>query len=290
LARPDLAGTACEPIGEGWAFRAYRAGDCVLRIPKHTKDVDTLPAEARVMAELAPVLPLPISAITLHEGGPNGLAFTSHHFVPGVKVALLNRPLASGAAEALGHFLRALHGFPGDRAVACGVTYHDGVAWRAARTQLYEATIRRCFPLVSCEARAYIASTFETYLNNAANFDFDPILLHGDIDDRNVLADPDTGELTGVVDFGDMVIGDAALDFTGPLVGDLSKSALAGQAEGLSRGYGESLAPMLERARFYEFCWPLFHLLEGQQTNDPEFVEDGIRMINAKVPFGQRCD
>src|SRR4051812_304686 len=57
IARPDLAGTACEALGEGWAFRAYRAGDCVLRIPKHTKDLGTLPAEARVVAKLEPVLP-----------------------------------------------------------------------------------------------------------------------------------------------------------------------------------------------------------------------------------------
>ena len=143
---------------------------------------------------------------------------------------------------------------------------------------------------MSCEVRVHIERTFEAYLQDDANFAFRPALVHNDIDERNVLADPATGELTGVIDFGDVVIGDPAIDFTGPLVGDLSKGGLAGQAGALERGYSESLAPIIARCRFYEFCWPLFHLLHGLHTEDPAFIEDGIRMLNARVPQGIRCD
>jgi aminoglycoside 2''-phosphotransferase len=286
--RPDLAGMACTPLDHGWAYRAYLAGDCVLRFPKKAQYAKTLPAEARLLPVLAPSLPLPISVIALHDDGPNGLPFTSHRFVPGVKAMELGRPLTSGAAEALGRFLRALHDFPTDRALDCGVGYNDGVLWREERAQLYEVTIRRCFPLVSCEARAHIERTFETYLNDDANFAWQPTLVHNDIDERNVLADPSTGELTGVIDWGDVVIGDPAVDFSGPLVGDLAKGGL--DAAALERGYGLPLEPVLQRCKFYAFCWPLFHLLHGLHTNDPEFVEDGIGMINEHVPFGVRCD
>src|SRR5690349_11951764 len=85
IARPDLTGADYAPLDSGWSFRAYRVGDCVLRFPKRLQYAITLPAEARLLPILAPALPLPISVIALHEGGPNGLPFTSHRFVPGVR-------------------------------------------------------------------------------------------------------------------------------------------------------------------------------------------------------------
>jgi aminoglycoside 2''-phosphotransferase len=286
IARPDLTDADHAPLDSGWSFRAYRASDCVLRFPKRVQYTQTLPAEARLLPILAPALPLPVSVIALHEGGPNGMPFTSHRFVPGVRAQ--ERPLTSQAAETLGRFLRALHDFPTDHALDCGVGYNDGALWREERAQLYEVTIRRCFPLVSCEARAHIERTFETYLNDDANFAWQPTLVHNDIDERNVLADPSTCELTGVIDWSDVFISDPAVDLAGPLVGDLAKSGL--DAAALERGYGQPLEPMLQRCNFYEFCWPLFHLLHGLHTDDREFVEDGIRMINGHVPFGVRCD
>ena len=33
ISRPDLEGTSYRALDEGWAFRAYLAGDCVLRFP-----------------------------------------------------------------------------------------------------------------------------------------------------------------------------------------------------------------------------------------------------------------
>jgi aminoglycoside 2''-phosphotransferase len=183
-----------------------------------------------------------------------------------------------------------LHDFPVDKALECGIDFSDGASWREERMQLYEVTIRRCFPLLSCEARTHIERTFETYLNDDANFAFRPSLIHNDIDERNVLADPDTGELTGVIDWGNVMIGDPAVDFAGPLVGDLAKGGLKGYHAALQRGYGESLDAFLPRCGFYEFCWPLLHLLHGLRTDDPAFIEDGIRMINAHVPGDLRCD
>jgi aminoglycoside phosphotransferase (APT) family kinase protein len=159
-ARADLAGAAYKALDHGWAFRAYLAGDCVLRFPKRAEDTRRLPAEARLLPILAPALPLPISVIALHHDGPNDLPFTSHRFVPGVKAMQLGRPLSANAAEVLGRFLRALHDFPTGRALDCGIGYNDAALWREERAQLYEVTIRRCFPLVSCEAprlhRAYL--------------------------------------------------------------------------------------------------------------------------------------
>ena len=126
VARPDLDGAEYRAFDHGWAYRAYLAGDCVLRFPRRAQYTRTLAAEVRLLPLLAPALPLPISVTHMHDGGPNGLPFTSHRFVPGVKAMELGRPLAPGAAETLGRFLRALHDFPIERALDCGVGYNDG--------------------------------------------------------------------------------------------------------------------------------------------------------------------
>lgn len=39
------------------------------------------------------------------------------------------------------------------------------------------------------------------------------VLIHGDIAPRNLLADPETGRLTGIVDWGDAALADPAMDF-----------------------------------------------------------------------------
>lgn len=40
-----------------------------------------------------------------------------------------------------------------------------------------------------------------------------PVLVHGDIAPQNLIADPDTGALTGIVDWGDAALDDPAVDF-----------------------------------------------------------------------------
>lgn len=289
MARPDLAAAAIEALDEGWAFRAFRAGDCVLRFLKREVYTRTLAAEAGLLPVLAPELPLPISVIELHEDGPNGLPYTSHRFVPGVKAEHV-APLAANAGETLGRFLRALHDFPTQRAVDYGIAVKDVASWRQDRADLYAAATNKCFPLVSTGARSHIERTFETYLCDEANFAFRPALVHNDIDERNVMADPETGELTGVIDWGDMRLGDPAIDLVGPLIGDLAKGGLKGQMKDLERGYGESLEPLIARCRFFMFCWPVYHVLHGLNTHDQKLVADGVRKINARVPSELRCD
>jgi aminoglycoside 2''-phosphotransferase len=285
-ARPDLDGAAIALLGEGWAFEAYIAGDRVLRFPKRAEYVETVDAEAALLRELATTLPLEVPLIHVHADGPSGLPFTSHRLVPGVT----STTMGPAAAETMGRFLRALQSFPPQRARELGIKSTDSAEWRSKTAANYETVIRRVFPLVSCEARVMIKETFESYLNDDANFDFEPLLQHGDINPRNVLTDPITGELSGVIDFGNVYLGDPALDFADLLEGDFARLGTLNQLAALERGYGRPLAPLASRCSFYAFCWPLNHITEGLEANDREFVADGIRMVNAKLPFGVRCD
>jgi aminoglycoside 2''-phosphotransferase len=279
---PRLAGEHIEPLGEGWAFWAFRAGDAVLRFPRDPEFTRTLVVEAAVMRELAPALPLPVSVIEVYEDGPNRLPFTSHRMVPGVPVKELGRPLAAGAGATLGRFLRAMHAFPVERAAALGLANSTSARRHEDRLRFFEEQVqKRVFPLVSGEACAHLAATFEAFLGEPANFEAAAV-SHGDIDPVNVLADPVTGELTGVIDWGDIAIGDPAGDFTNILYGGLGDAGLREQLPDLLPAYGITGAE-LERVRprcaFGAYCWPLHEIIYCLDSHNDAGLQEAIAFL-----------
>ncbi len=277
---PDLADEPIAPLGNGWAFWAYRAGHVVLRFPRDPEFVGGLEAEAAVMQELAPTLSLPAAAIELHDNGPNDLPFTSHRLISGISVVDLPCMLSPDSGSVFGRFLRAMHRFPVERAEELGIP-NVPPAGRKADLQAIENNVRlQVFPLVSEEARLHITGRFDAYLSDSANFDWRPVLSHGDLDDWNVLADPSSGELSGVIDWGDISIGDPARDFTTLLYGGFAAKGMHLRdvllAYGISEGDLETIRP---RCAFSAFRWPLHEILYGLDSRQDNVVRGGIELL-----------
>jgi aminoglycoside 2''-phosphotransferase len=136
--------------------------------------------------------------------------------LPGVELMAAGVMPEPDFARDFGLFLRELHSLPVEQALALGVPLLDGPSLRRERGEHYEDVIRRCFPLISCEARVYVQQIYELYLNDPANFEFRPCLVHGDLD-SNTLIDPASGRLTGVIDFGELSASSRAHDFWAPV-------------------------------------------------------------------------
>jgi aminoglycoside phosphotransferase (APT) family kinase protein len=289
---PAPADATIEFLAEGWGSWAFRAGDYVLRFPKIEAMVDEYRKELSLMPVLAPTLPVPVSVPDLFlEHGPNGTPFIGHKALPGVLLFESGIKPGPGFGRKLGGFLRSLHSFPASRVIDLGVPLHDGPRVRELRGAQYEDVLRRVASLVSCEARTHIEHEFETYLNDPRNFDFEPVLVHSDLD-SNILVDADTGELTGVIDFGDAVVGSLALDLWMPVYG-FQRLGIASQTEECLGAAGvdeEQVDAMMPELRFLEFRWPLLDILYGLDSGQPDFVEGGIRALNASLPSGLKCD
>ena len=287
---PGLVADDIEYLGDGWDFWVFGAADIVLRFPKTPEYAGQLAAERRFLLELAPTLPLPVP-IPRHlvENGPNGLPFAVYQRIPGVSLIDLQRTPAPGFGVALGRFLKALHAFPVEQAAALGLEVFDGPRARARRIEKYEELVRRVFPLLSCEARTYVGGIFERHLNDPEQWSFEPCLCHGDIDDRNVLADPDTGELTGVVDFTDADVHNPAGDFAWAYAGGFARLGIEHQLPHLLREGGIEAARLDGYRDFLPVWFALGDTLHGVLIGDEGYVEDGIRALNAVVPFGLKC-
>jgi aminoglycoside phosphotransferase (APT) family kinase protein len=298
---PHLADAPIEFLSEGWEFWAFTAGDHVLRfprpivdlhrLPEGTTNLDSLRIEIGVLPALSRALTVPVPMLAVYgEDGPNGVPFAGHRMLPGEPVLFAHRRPGPNFGRDYGVLLRQLSQFPVDEAVRLGVPYLDGSSVRAQRGRHYERVIRRVFPLVSCEARTYIGRGFEAYLNTPEHFDFEPRLAHQDLD-MNCLIDTQTGELSGLIDFGGMVVSNPALDLWLPLygferVGIEDQLPVCLEAAGIDDA---ALACMRPEVDFIHLNFPLTDILSGLDRNDREQVEEGIRSLNAMVPFGIEC-
>lgn len=288
---PHLAGEPVAFLAEGWSAWAFRAGDYVLRVPKGPEMLPDLLRDRALLPTLAPVVPLPVPVPDIYiENGPNGAPVLGHPMLPGVLLTEAKVPLSPGFGRMLGAFLRALHSFPVARALDLGVPLDNGETLRRDRMQQYETVIRRVFPLVSCEARTTIEQVYERNLNDPANFQYEPRLVHRDMD-SNLLVHPETGDPAGVIDFGDAIVGSIAFDLWLPVYGFEKfgiphQTAACLEAAGVSQADLTRLQPELE---FIDFRWCLLDILHGLDTDDPDYIEDGIRDLNSRVAAGTVC-
>jgi aminoglycoside phosphotransferase (APT) family kinase protein len=298
---PELAEEPIEFLSEGWEFWAFTAGDHVLRFPRPIVDLHRLPEgttnlrsldiERALLPMLAEVLSIPVPRIDIYgEDGPNGAAFAGHKMLPGEPVLFARGAPGPNLGLDYGRLLRELRAFDVEQAIRLGVPYLDGTAVREQRGRHYEQVIRRVFPLVSCEARTYIEQGFESYLNDPANFDFEPSLVHQDLD-MNCLIDTATGELSGVIDFGGSIVSNPAMDLWLPLYG-FARLGIEDQLPACLEAAGidaDSLARMRPEVDFIDLNFPLTDILSGLDRDDRDQVEEGILALNEKVPFGIQC-
>jgi aminoglycoside phosphotransferase (APT) family kinase protein len=304
VSAPHLADGAIEFLGEGWAVWAFRAGDHVLRFPKRPRAAAELDGNRSLMVALAPHLSIPVSVPDIYsENGPNGTPFAGHRFVPGVSLITTTqlRPaatrdgppeirLSSTLGREIGVFLRELQSFPPERALELGAPLKDGPAQRADTIELYESVIRDTFPLISCEARTYAEQHFEAFINDPVNFDFEPRLIHHDLDRQNLLIDPKTGGLSGVIDWEGAEVGNSAIDLWLPLI-DFAQLGIPEQLGDFLEAYGPlDLKRAQVQVAFTHFLWPFHDILYGLYIDDQDFVEGGIRALNASLPLDLHCE
>jgi aminoglycoside phosphotransferase (APT) family kinase protein len=220
---------------------------------------------------------------------PNGLPFAIYRRIPGVHLLDLTRRPSPTFGRDLGRFLRALRSFPVQEALSLGLEFVDGNLARRSRIDQYEKFVRLAFPLLGCETRQYAATIIEARINDPAEYTFEPRLTHADIDDRNVLADPITGELTGVIDFGDANVGPVVGDFTWAYCGGFERLSIANQIPDLLSEGGIEESALDGRREFIEIWWPLHDILHGLDIGDEQDIADAITLLNARTPRELRC-
>jgi aminoglycoside 2''-phosphotransferase len=118
-------------------------------------------------------------------------------------------------------------------------------------------------------ARRQVTEHFEAYFADAASYAFKPVLRHGDFGTSNILYEPSTLTVQGVLDFGMTCLGDPAIDFAG----------LATMGEAFYRrcsAFYPAMAHSRHRVDFYRGIFALYEALFGVEHDDEEAFRNGM--------------
>jgi len=273
---PALAPVAVEALGEGWDNTAYLVRDApgerwVFRFPRRAIAVPLLEREVALLPHVAARVPLPVP-VPEHLGMPSERyrwPFAGYRCLPGrtACTARLDRDARRATATELAHFLRTLHAFPVEEARRLGAGPDDmrrvDLAYRAEqiRARAGEALEKGLladfvpFEHVLADAPAGWAPGTET-------------LCHGDLYARHLLVD-EAGALAGVIDWGDVHLGDPAVDLA------LAHVFLPPDVHaGFRAAYGAIDEERWRAARLRALLSSLTILVYGDATGDAALVEE----------------
>lgn len=233
---PPLHVRTVEPLGEGDFCVAWRVNDAlVVRQARHPEADRALEREACLMPALAGRLPLPVPVPrVVGRGGSVGRMLAVHTLIEGVELTrtrwdALPEARRTSAARSGGRFLKALHDIEPAVARGCRLPVLDaegrlrrlrgmlveppGRAWPAGLRGLLAEPLRQA--LLQAFVR-YPRREGDPARGHGADRTGGPrgaALLHGDLSPGHVLLDPETGTLSGIIDWGDAMLGDPARDF-----------------------------------------------------------------------------
>ena len=269
---PALAIQSIRFLAEGWDSNVWEVnGDLIFRFPKRAEVATWLRYEIALLPLLGPTLPVSAPRFTYIAEPSHAFPypFVGYRKLPGMPLAAAPATLIQPErlAPQIGTFLTALHRFPVTHAVACGVLNASPEAWRAQYATML-AELRTLFPRMTPAERERTERLFAGYLDNPLHTRFIPVLLHRDLGGDHLLLEPETGDLAGVIDWGDLSIGDPAQDFCG-LPTDWLPALLA--------HYGGPVdATFADRVAFYRALGPYHTLHFGLRTGGEPFIARGL--------------
>ncbi len=205
-----------EPIGHGDFCHAFLVNRShVVRIARHAEAAEAIRREACLLPRIAAHLPLPVPRPEYFPATGAEPAITIHEIVPGPP---LSQELYSGMAMAdrghcagqVGEFLAALHALDLDAAATCAV---PRLSMGARAERLRDAARQTLSGHLDSRLLEAALRSLSTAERQGRKGEIRPVLLHGDLDPGHVLYDPGRSRVTGIIDFGDVQIGDAAWDF-----------------------------------------------------------------------------
>ena len=207
--RPD----ALVPIGRGDHSLAFRCDTTVVRVARSDGAADALQREACTMARIADHLPVAVPRPTFARPGDR-CAFSVHEEVTGVVLTRarwlrLRAAKRERAAAELAGFLAALHELPVALVRPCGLPELTRAAYARRLREDSARGPHALHALLAPDVRERLDATLAAW---ARPDDLPAVVLHRDLSPDHVLHDPASGRITGILDFGDLALGDPARD------------------------------------------------------------------------------
>ena len=230
--------------------------------------VEALERECRVLPVLVGAMPFDVPDPRF-VGEQEGQRYMGYRRLPG-QAYIRGDDIAS-----IGEGIAALHAFPAARAAELLDTAPTMDDWVRSYVELRADADKHVVPLLDHDVRDALDRAFDAFL--AADWSsVAPTFVHRDLGAEHILIDRDTHRLSGIIDFGDMAIGDPTIDFVG-----LRISAGARQTALAVKAYGGQVDE--GRTRFYVQVGAVHAVLYGLLIEDDDLVAGAVASLSRRL-------
>lgn len=274
---PELRAEKIRLLGAGWDNTAFMINEeLIFRFPRRQIALPLLEAEWYCLPKLAPRLPILIPFPKWRGYIPEQFPwpFIGYQALSGYTAcyANLSENARTALAEPIASFLAALHATPSTLIAACPIPNDNNSRITGS---LLIPRIRKNLDELSLlgilENRNELELTIETLKDVRAPLQ--TTLVHGDFYVRHLLVN-ENHALAGVIDWGDIHIGDPAIDLS------IAHSFLPKQAhEPFKNTYGTITEDTWRLAKLRAIFSSTYVLLFGHHTRDPDLVREGLRAL-----------
>jgi len=275
---PSIQPEKIRLLGVGWDNTAFVVNeDLIFRFPRRQFALPLLEVEWSFLPKLAPQLPLPIP-VPEWKGDPTSQfpwSYIGYRMLPGYTAcyANLTEMERSSLAEPIARFLKILHAVPPDGISKCRII-HDNKA-RINGNQLTEKILKN-FEELSFLGLLPNKRELERTIERLQEFR-DPVsttIVHGDLYVRHILLN-ENHQLAGVIDWGDVHLGDPAIDLS------IAHSFLPRESHETFKGaYGEISEETWNLAKLRALFSSTLLVLFGHHSGDPNLAREGLRSLH----------
>ena len=215
---PDIKIDDSRLINHGWDHDVIVLNNQeIFRFPKDNEQQESFKRELQFLKYLKDktTVPIPDYKYVASDQSFGGYPLLKGEEVFPEKFALLSVEQKDNVAQQLGEFLTVIHTTPIVEIERIGyVEKTGGHFWsREDAEKRFQRIKELVLPKLTEKERGWVEKNCEEYLS--FSFNYQKVLLHSDITAAHLLVDVNQGKLSGVIDFGDVEIGDPALDFAG---------------------------------------------------------------------------
>jgi aminoglycoside 2''-phosphotransferase len=274
LAYPALEIQSLQVLNEGQFNQILLINDeLIFRFPRYVHVMDQWEIRQAAMDQIRPHLALPVPEILYQSPntGIPGEVFSVYRMLPGKPLyraelkSIEREDVLQRLAEQAAGFLKSLHCID-LKQLEVRLPVEDPLDYYE---QFFIEIRTALLPQMRFSARVQTESFFEELLHYLRNHDYHLCLIHNDFGGSNILYDEDRQELSGVIDFNSLCIGDPAVD----------AASLSTYGEDfVLRGFGvyPEMENLMERARLIKQTFALEEALSGWRDNDPKAFERGM--------------
>lgn len=213
---PNINNEQVRMFDDGWDYVVFVInGQKAVRFPRRPDYAKKLPVEVAFLDYFRNLSPVTIPNLTFHTDKITGLPYVTYDFIPGVQFKknvfkTFSETELRQIARQIGGFLDKLHSFPTDRAKKLGVKQAESLeTWQ----NKFEKIKYSVFPHISKTEQDWATSLFNDFFEIVRKNPMPLVVIHSDIMPEHIIVNPGTHVLSGIIDFGDVEIGDPAYDF-----------------------------------------------------------------------------